>query len=105
MEEFGIELLTILAGTWINFPMPVELQTVKELAVFCRLAAGLSSFGSSVFFCHHGIVGLGRLYRNLPALDLCMATGSQAKSGPGEQIGSLRDAAITLEYSAADSGP
>ena len=33
VEEFGIELLTILAGTWINFPMPVELQTVKELGV------------------------------------------------------------------------
>eukprot|EP00438_Fugacium_kawagutii_P002039 Skav205096 [mRNA] locus=scaffold2214:119825:121071:+ [translate_table: standard] len=29
-EEFGIELLTILAGTWINFPMPRELQSVKD---------------------------------------------------------------------------
>ena len=27
-----MELLTIMAGTWINFPMPVELQTVKDLA-------------------------------------------------------------------------
>lgn len=40
-KEFGIELLTILAGTWINFPMPVELQTVKDLADFIesKLAA------------------------------------------------------------------
>ena len=28
-QEFGVELLTILAGTWINFPMPAELQTVQ----------------------------------------------------------------------------
>eukprot|EP00439_Symbiodinium_sp_Y106_P067768 s518_g11.t1 len=40
-KDFGIELLTILAGTWINFPMPVELQTVKDLADFIesKLAA------------------------------------------------------------------
>jgi len=31
-KEFGIELLSILAGTWINFPMPRELQSVKDLA-------------------------------------------------------------------------
>ncbi|CAJ1396001.1 unnamed protein product [Effrenium voratum] len=31
-KEFGVELLTILAGTWINFPMPAELQTVQDLA-------------------------------------------------------------------------
>ncbi|CAE7265151.1 unnamed protein product [Symbiodinium pilosum] len=39
-KEFGIELLTILAGTWINFPMPVELQTVKDLADY--IAASLT---------------------------------------------------------------
>ncbi|CAK9044192.1 unnamed protein product [Durusdinium trenchii] len=31
-KEFGLELVTILAGTWINFPMPMELQSVKDLA-------------------------------------------------------------------------
>lgn len=30
LQEFGIELLSILAGTWINFPMPRELQSVKD---------------------------------------------------------------------------
>lgn len=30
LQEFGLELVTILAGTWINFPMPMELQSVKE---------------------------------------------------------------------------
>eukprot|EP00931_Biecheleriopsis_adriatica_P115455 TRINITY_DN9123_c0_g1_i2.p1 TRINITY_DN9123_c0_g1~~TRINITY_DN9123_c0_g1_i2.p1 ORF type:complete len:262 (+),score=52.55 TRINITY_DN9123_c0_g1_i2:41-826(+) len=33
-EEFGVELLTILAGTWINFPMPAQVRTVKDLADF-----------------------------------------------------------------------
>ena len=60
----------------------------------------LSSFGKHAFW-YDMLVGLGRLYRNLAALTRRMATGAQPKLCPGEQIGSLRDAAITLEYSAA----